>query len=295
MLNLFKRIATQTNISVSSNSPTHRIEEQLKQVDICFVIDTTGSMGGFIEAAKAQLLKVLKQLSSNGGVNLQVGLVEFRDHPPQDRSFVTRVYSLTNDLKKMQGNINELRPSGGGDAPEAVYQGVYDACKKMDWRKHSCRFALLVGDAPPHAFGAWLKEATGGSQTFKSGGDTWAKQCPSGLDVYSVTAAAEENRVKVYGIAMTTPSAQIPFEVISTMTGGECFLSNQGDGVIRQIETILKNEFAHLQFDVHVLEELQSIGGKELEVESLAKQLEVTVHEAVASISRLGKRGFLDA
>lgn len=295
MFNLFKNKTSKSATSMeekANNIPN--LQSQLNQVDICFVIDTTGSMGGFINAAKAQLLKVVEQLSKNSEMNLLIGLVEYRDHPPQEKSFVTRIYPLTADLKKMQNNINQLKPSGGGDAPEAVYQGVYDACNKMKWRKHSYRFALLVGDAPPHAFGTWLKEATGGKDKFASHGDSWSNQCPSGLDVYSVTAMAEENRVKLYGLAMTSPAAQVPFEVISTMTGGECFLSNQGDGVIQKIEEILKGEFTNLQLDKRVLKYLENIEGKDFEVERIAEELELVVNEVVASISRLGKRGFLN-
>ncbi|MEZ4884506.1 MAG: VWA domain-containing protein [Chitinophagales bacterium] len=292
MFNFFKN---KDKATASTAMADNSLEAQLNQVDVCFVIDTTGSMGGFINAAKAQLLKVLERLSANNDINLQIGLVEYRDHPPQDKSFVTRIYPLTADLKKMQMNINKLQPSGGGDAPEAVYQGVFDACKKMQWRTHSCRFALLVGDAPPHAFAAWLKEVTGGAESFASHGDSWANQCPSGLDVYSVTAAAEENRVKVYGLAMTTPAAQVPFEVMAKMTGGECFLNNRGDGVIQKIEAILKGEFDHIYFDQKVLEVLTAMetDDNDFEVEGLAERLEVAVNDVVASVSRLGKRGFL--
>ncbi len=291
MFSFFKKTNT---VSTAMTATKSSLEAQLNQVDICFVIDTTGSMGGFINAAKAQLLKVLERLSANNDVNLLIGLVEFRDHPPQDKSFVTRIYPLTVNLKKMQKSINQLKPGGGGDAPEAVYQGVYDACNEMKWRKHSYRFVLLVGDAPPHAFAKWLKEVTGGTEKFASHGDAWSNQCPSGLDVYSVTAMAEQNRVKLYGLAMTAPAAQVPFEVMAKMTGGECFLSNRGDGVIEKIEAILKGEFDNLHFDKKVLEAITAMGNDDFEVEGLAEELKVTVNEVVASITRLGKRGFLD-
>ncbi|MFK7907791.1 MAG: VWA domain-containing protein [Chitinophagales bacterium] len=290
MFSFFKKTKTDSTAMTAIKSS---LEAQLNQVDICFVIDTTGSMGGFISAAKTQLLKVVKQLSANSDINLQIGLVEYRDHPPQDKSFVTRIYPLTADLKEMQVRINQLKPGGGGDAPEAVYQGVYDACNEMEWRKHSYRFALLVGDAPPHAFAKWLKEATGGMEKFANHGDAWSNQCPSGLDVYSVTAMAEQNRVKLYGLAMTTPAAEVPFEVMAKMTGGECFLSNRGDGVIEKIEAILKSEFDNLHFDKKVLKVFTGMETNDIEVESLAEELKVAVNEVVASVSRLGKRGFL--
>ena len=166
----------------------------LNHVDLCFVIDTTGSMGGFIQAAKQQLLNTIQLLSADSDIDLQVGLVEYRDHPPQDTTFVTRVYPLTAELKQMQKNINKLEANGGGDFPEAVYDGVQEAALKMKWRPHSCRFILLVGDAPPHGF-----QADGSTESFTH---TDPAQYPNGLTVQSVTAAAESQRVTIHALCM---------------------------------------------------------------------------------------------
>ncbi len=126
--------------------------DELSHVDLCFVVDTTGSMGPFISAARTALLDTVEALGARSGVEIQVGLVEYRDHPPQDTSFVTRHHPLTHDLRKMRKVINGLRADGGGDHPEAVYDGVCEAAVLTEWRAHSCRFILLVGDAPPHGY-----------------------------------------------------------------------------------------------------------------------------------------------
>jgi hypothetical protein len=126
--------------------------DALNHVDLYFVVDTTGSMQPFISAAQAALLDTVEALGARSGVEIQVGLVEFRDHPPQEMSFVTRHYPLTADLGEMRKVINGLRADGGGDPPEAVYDGVQEAAVLTEWRVHSCRFILLVGDAPPHGY-----------------------------------------------------------------------------------------------------------------------------------------------
>lgn len=136
--------------------------EALRQVDICFVVDTTGSMSPFINEAKHRLVETVSRLSSDSSIQLQVALVEYRDHPPQEKSFVTRTYALTSNMSKVQSYIAKLTASGGGDEPEAVYDGVAVACRELDWREHSLRFALLVGDAPPHV--SW---------------SPWCSACPS--------------------------------------------------------------------------------------------------------------------
>ena len=110
--------------------------DALNHVDLCFVVDTTGSMQPFISAAQMALLDTVEAPSAKGGVDIQIGLVEYRDHPPQEMSFVTRHYPLTSDLKKMRKVINGLRADGGGDHPEAVYCSSTSRCSNSlsGWR-----------------------------------------------------------------------------------------------------------------------------------------------------------------
>ena len=65
-------------------------------------------------------------------VDLRLGIVEYRDHPPQD-TMVYRVYPLTGDLRQAKELINRLKPEGGGDVPEAVLAGVVAACQELAW------------------------------------------------------------------------------------------------------------------------------------------------------------------
>ncbi|MEM9543612.1 MAG: VWA domain-containing protein [Cyanobacteria bacterium P01_E01_bin.42] len=264
--------------------------DHLNDVDLCFAVDTTGSMGGFIRSAQQQLLDTMSLLSADSNINLQVGLVEYRDHPPQDRSFITRVYPLTADFKQMQKSINKLQAGGGGDAPEAVYRGVFDACTQMKWRDHSCRFVMLVGDAPPHGFVAWLRENAG--RNISSGGDTWPNACPSGLDVQSVTAEAENRRVKIYGLCMGASQAtREAFSAIAQFTGGQCEIASNASHIISQMVAVLNLEFRTVQFDRQVLEAVRVCDLVELE--DLAAKLETSRWTVAGAIARLGKRGFL--
>ncbi|NET91498.1 MAG: VWA domain-containing protein [Kamptonema sp. SIO1D9] len=263
----------------------------LNYVDICFVVDTTGSMSSFIQVAQQQLLKAINTLSTDNNINLQVGLVEYRDHPPQDTSFVTRIYPLTDNLHKMQNHIRQLRADGGGDGAEAVYRGVEDACQQMRWRKHSCRFAILVGDAPPHGFAAWMQTNRG--VKLGKGSDSWHDGCPSGLDVQLVTATAEDKQVKVYSLCMVRDRlTNEAFNAIATLTGGECVPADNANIVITQIQSILKNEFSNVTFDRQVLQTIQQFG--QPDVTEIAQILDSPRLPVAASVARLGKRGFLE-
>ncbi|MFE1744748.1 VWA domain-containing protein [Coleofasciculus sp. H7-2] len=265
----------------------------LNHVDLCFVIDTTGSMGGFIQEAKQQLLDTIRLLSADSDIDLQVGLVEYRDHPPQDTTFVTRIYPLTANLQEMQKNINKLEADGGGDHPEAVYDGVLDAANQMKWRRNSCRFILLVGDAPPHGFQA-DRDSDGFTHTDSA-------RYPNGLTVQWVTAAAENQRVTVHALCMGgdrscvqsfTANRQGRRFAIATGTGGQCASVRDAKDVICQIVTMLKGEFRDLEFDRKVLQNVQRLGN--LDISATADALGCPRLQVASAIARLGKRGFLE-
>ena len=259
-------------------------KKALNHVDLCFVIDTTGSMGLFIQEAKQQLLDTMRLLSADSGIALQVGLVEYRDHPPQDRSFVTRVYPLTAKLQQMQHNINQLQADGGGDFPEAVYDGIQDAAQKIKWRPNSCRFILLVGDAPPHGFQT--------DRSFDGYTHTESARYPNGLTVQSVTATAEEQRVTVYALCMGNQQSTVQsFQAIATGTGGECVRASNAKDVISKMVAMLTNEFRDLEFDRKVLDTLQNLGS--VDVSTTADSLGCPRLQVAKAIARLGKRGFL--
>jgi hypothetical protein len=57
---------------------------EINAVNLAFVVDTTGSMGGLIAAAQSQMIAMLKALTRAANVTLWLGVVEYRDHPPQD-------------------------------------------------------------------------------------------------------------------------------------------------------------------------------------------------------------------
>jgi Mg-chelatase subunit ChlD len=122
-----------------------------KTLEMVFVIDTTGSMGGLIEGAKQRVWGIINEvMRSPAHPAVRVGLVAYRDHGDQ---YVTQVLPLTNDLDKVYTTLMDYRAEGGGDTPEDVRQALSDGVHKAGWSKPSANTAqilFLVGDAPPH-------------------------------------------------------------------------------------------------------------------------------------------------
>lgn len=264
----------------------------LNRVDLCFVVDNTGSMGPFIEAAKAQLIDVIARLTGGSDLNLQIGLIAYRDHPPQETSFVTKVTDLTSDMDSVRRAINGMKADGGGDTAEAVYQGLLDAVAKISWRDHSCRFAILVGDAPPHGFVQFYNRLYPPSVRLVES-DAWTDGCPSQLDVHRVGAEMERKGITLHAICQgKSLAASTSFSLLASSAGGTCISVTTAQEIIDRIVAMLANEFKDLAFDAKVLEAARA--QETLDAEVLGRGLESTRIRTASALARLGKRGFLN-
>ena len=119
-------------------------------VEVAFVLDTTGSMGGLIEGAKRKIWSIATAIvDANPDAEIRMGLVAYRDIGDD---YVTRTFPLTEDIQDLYANLLELKARGGGDWPESVNEALHVGVTKLDWTQgpEICRIMFLVGDAPPH-------------------------------------------------------------------------------------------------------------------------------------------------
>ncbi len=123
---------------------------QSSKVDVVFVLDTTGSMGGLIQAAKEKIWSIASTLAqAKQQPEIRMGLVAYRD---RGDGYVTQVVDLSKDLDTMYATLMRFNADGGGDGPESVNKGLYDAVNGMSWSQdpQAYKVMFLVGDAPPH-------------------------------------------------------------------------------------------------------------------------------------------------
>ena len=120
------------------------------RIDVVFVLDTTGSMGGLIQAAREKIWSIATTLASaQPAPEIRMGLVAYRD---RGDAYVTRVVDLSSDLDSVYATLMEFQADGGGDGPESVNQALHDAIHKVSWSQQAGTYKVLflVGDAPPH-------------------------------------------------------------------------------------------------------------------------------------------------
>ena len=123
--------------------------------DVVFLQDTTGSQGRYIQSARKAIRDICDKISASGHISkdlIRFGLIAFRDHPPQEQTYVVKEFRFTADVDVMQNNLAGLVASGGGDGPEAQTAALA-AALNMDWAENSMKIVILITDSPPHGIG----------------------------------------------------------------------------------------------------------------------------------------------
>ncbi len=141
----------QSNATTLTTAPIIApLPHQATKVEVVFVLDTTGSMSGLIQAAKEKIWSIASSMASaQQAPEIKMGLVAYRD---RGDAYVTRVVDLSSDLDSLYATLMDFRAAGGGDGPESVNQALHDAVHKVSWSQdpNTYRVVFLVGDAPPH-------------------------------------------------------------------------------------------------------------------------------------------------
>ncbi|KAH9480306.1 Alpha-protein kinase vwkA [Psilocybe cubensis] len=126
--------------------------------DLVFVQDCTGSQGTYISSATKNIEAICAHIFESGRLqsaeDLRVGLVAFRDHPPQDHTYITKNFGFSSDISQVHKHLSTLYASGGGDGPEAVTAALAEALN-MEWREYASKMVVLIADAPPHGIGEY--------------------------------------------------------------------------------------------------------------------------------------------
>jgi hypothetical protein len=120
--------------------------EPLRDLDVAIVIDTTASMAGAFDRARAGARSVADAVLAQPGS--RVALVQYKDVPDQGDSFTSRVeVPFTDDAAELRAGLDALSVGGGGaDGPEAVYSGIAAALHELGWGGFY-RDVVVIADA----------------------------------------------------------------------------------------------------------------------------------------------------
>lgn len=131
--------------------------------DVMFVFDTTGSMGGAIGEAQADIQEAMTQIAS-AVPDAQFGLAEVNDYDEvinpgefgYDIGGGHAAWTLHVPITPNQSQVNEallnLEAEGGGDGPEAYGRALFESTSNpaVGWRSEARGVIVLVADNVPH-------------------------------------------------------------------------------------------------------------------------------------------------
>lgn len=145
-------------------------------VDVIIGMDATGSMGGWINAARDTVLQAFEDLRTTyPNAHFRLGVVCYRDYDDNER-FV--IHPLTSDIPSIQNALRNVAALGGNDTAEDVAGGMHHILAQFrELNPHSVdptRVLLFVADAPPH----------GARYHGPTVGDRYPKGDPEGRDLF---------------------------------------------------------------------------------------------------------------
>ncbi|MDA3886948.1 MAG: VWA domain-containing protein [Candidatus Delongbacteria bacterium] len=121
------------------------------ELEVAFIIDTTGSMGDEINVVKEKIIMMIDEILQ--GVPQPVVKFAVVDYKDRSDPYVTKIYDFKSNIKEIKNDINRLSASGGGDFPESVKEALYMGVNKLKWSKDNTKvgkLCFLIGDAEPH-------------------------------------------------------------------------------------------------------------------------------------------------
>lgn len=236
------------------------IRKELKTFDILVVMDTTGSMGKWMEAAKISV-QTFVSIFNQDGIDAKFSLSTFRDVGDGGEIYQNFPFESANAFCQRLGS---LKADGGGDDDEAGYPALMESLKRAEYRHRSERILLLVGDAPYHKSGPSNPRKYGNSD---------------------VISAAKKSNTQVFVLAVadaTALAAQV--SDIAVGTNGRSFTLSSTQSLIGEISSILRQEAAEIRDTVNVYEGL--VRGESAEIIATSMGRDVNEITSVIRILR---------
>ena len=222
------------------------MSEKLGQLDLVFVVDNTGSMGPYIHNVKTKILEIIRTIKKEELCHrLRVGLVSYRDHPPEETTYVTQKFELTSDTSLIEKNVMKMEASGGGDGPEAVSTAL-QVMSKMEFLNDAAKVAVLIGDAPPHGV---------------ESGDRWPQGTPDGAKWDVEAKKAFDKGIVIHTVGCFPEIAGYAkgvatYEKIAGDSQGRFFPLEKADILVNLITGIAVEELDKIAIQQSILEDL---------------------------------------
>ncbi|OQW94915.1 MAG: hypothetical protein BWK79_04345 [Beggiatoa sp. IS2] len=118
-------------------------------IEVVFSFDTTGSMYPCLTQVRRKIKETVTRLL-NEIPGIRIGIIAHGDYCDAGHTYVTKHLNLSGDIGTICDFVQNVEPTGGGDAPEC-YELVLHEAQSLAWTPESAKTLVLIGDDIPHA------------------------------------------------------------------------------------------------------------------------------------------------
>ncbi|MCK0108524.1 VWA domain-containing protein [Flavobacteriaceae bacterium S0825] len=144
-------ITTNATNEIYENQKPHT-EKNKQFIKVALLLDTSNSMDGLIDQAKAQLWSIVNELSyakcDDERPNLQIALYEYgNDNLSSYEGYIRQVLGFTNDLDDISKELFSLTTNGGS---EFCGQVIQSSLNQLDWgnNQDDLKLVFIAGNEP---------------------------------------------------------------------------------------------------------------------------------------------------
>jgi len=164
-------------------------KEKNSKIQVALLLDTSNSMDGLINQAKAQLWNVVNELATakkDGKTpKLEIALYEYgKQSLNAESGFVKQISAFTNDLDKISEDLFALKTNGGD---EYCGWSIKDATNELAWSKSNKDLKIIY---------------IAGNEGFNQGKIDYKKSCSSaiknGINVNTIFCGEYQQGIKLF-------------------------------------------------------------------------------------------------
>ncbi len=155
----FSCVGNESKIATNDTTPerthtlhTTKTDTNVRNIQVALLLDTSNSMDGLIDQAKAQLWEIVNELSyakcGHYKIQLQIALYEYgNDNLTASEGYVRQVLPFSDDLDEISKQLFALTTNGGEEYCGKV---INTAIKQLDWKKSKDHLKLIfiAGNEP---------------------------------------------------------------------------------------------------------------------------------------------------
>ncbi|WP_053989896.1 VWA domain-containing protein [Mangrovimonas sp. TPBH4] len=139
-----------TDLTTAYHAPITNDQEQY--IKVALLLDTSNSMDGLIDQAKAQLWKIVNELSyakcNGNSPKLQIALYEYgTDNLNADNGYIRQILSFSDDLDEISKQLFSLTTNGG---QEYCGQVIQTSIERLQWgnNQDDLKLIFIAGNEP---------------------------------------------------------------------------------------------------------------------------------------------------